>query len=171
MTDRDEHDTGGQRFSVLIAGGGVAGLEAAFALRELAGDRVAVTVLSTDEDFVYRPLSVGEPFNRSHAERHELAGLVSEAGAELVRGTLTSVDSEARIAHTAEARELSYDALLVATGRAPKRSPSTPPTSTSGAWTSCCTASSRTSRRGTPTSWRSSSLRRYRGRFPAMSWR
>jgi sulfide:quinone oxidoreductase len=116
MTDRDERDTGGQRFSVLIAGGGVAGLEAAFALRELAGDRVAVTVLSAGEDFVYRPLSVGEPFNRSHAEHYDLAGLVSEAGAELVRGTLTAVDCEARVAHTAEGGELSYDALLVAIG-------------------------------------------------------
>jgi sulfide:quinone oxidoreductase len=116
VSDKDERDTGGPRFSVLIAGGGVAGLEAAFALRELAGDRVAVTVLSADEDFVYRPLSVGEPFNRSHAAHYELAGLVSEAGAELVPGTLTVVDPEARVARTAEGAELQYDALLVATG-------------------------------------------------------
>jgi sulfide:quinone oxidoreductase len=116
MADKDERDTGGQRFSVLIAGGGVAGLEAAFALRELAGDRVAVTVLSADEDFVYRPLSVGEPFNRSNAEHYDLAELVSEAGAELVRGTVTAVDTEARVARTAEGGEFHYDALLVATG-------------------------------------------------------
>lgn len=116
MVDTDEPDTGKPRFSVLIAGGGVAGLEAAFALRELAADRVAVTVLSADEDFVYRPLSIGEPFNRSHAEHYDLAGLVTEAGAELVRGTLTDVDTEARIARTADGGQLSYDALLVATG-------------------------------------------------------
>jgi sulfide:quinone oxidoreductase len=116
MTDTDQRDSGEQRFSVLIAGGGVAGLEAAFALRELAGDRIAVTVLSAGEDFVYRPLSIGEPFNRSHAEHYELAGLTAEAGAELVPGTLAHVDTEARIARTAEGVELSYDALLVATG-------------------------------------------------------
>jgi len=116
MIDKDECDTGEQRFSVLIAGGGVAGLEAAFALRELAGDRVAVTVLSAGEDFVYRPLSIGEPFNRSHADHYDLAALTTEAGAELVHGTLTQVDTGARIAHTAEGGELSYDALLVATG-------------------------------------------------------
>jgi sulfide:quinone oxidoreductase len=116
MTDKHQHDLGGQRFSVLIAGGGVAGLEAAFALRELAGDRVAVSVLSAGEDFVYRPLSIGEPFNRSHAEHYELAELTTESGAELVHGTLAHVDSEARIAHTAEGAELHYDALLVATG-------------------------------------------------------
>lgn len=116
MTDKNQRDTGGQRFPVLIAGGGVAGLEAAFALRELAGDRVVVTVLSAGEDFVYRPLSIGEPFNRSHAEHYDLAGLATESGAELVHGTLARVDSEARIAHTAEGAELHYDALLVATG-------------------------------------------------------
>jgi sulfide:quinone oxidoreductase len=116
MTDRDERDTGGRRFSVVIAGGGVAGLEAAFALREVAGGRVAVTVLTAAEDFIYRPLAIGEPFNRSYAEHYDLAGLVSEAGAELVRGTVTHVDSEARIVRTAEGGELTYDALLVATG-------------------------------------------------------
>src|SRR5664279_774927 len=116
MVDTDEPDTGKPSFSVLIAGGGVAGLEAAFALRDLAADRVAVTVLSADEDFLYRPLSIGEPFNRSHAEHYDLAGLVTDAGAELVRGTLTDVDTEARIARTADGGQLSYDALLVATG-------------------------------------------------------
>ena len=33
-------------FRVLIVGGGVAGLEAALALRDLAGERVATTVLT-----------------------------------------------------------------------------------------------------------------------------
>ena len=33
-------------FRVLIVGGGVAGLEAALALRELAGERVATTLLA-----------------------------------------------------------------------------------------------------------------------------
>jgi sulfide:quinone oxidoreductase len=116
MIDRHERDTGGQRFSALIVGGGVAGLEAAFALRELAGHRVAVTVLSAGEDFIYRPSSIGEPFNGSHADHYDLAGLATEAGAELVHGTVTHVDSEARIVRTAEGGQLAYDALLVATG-------------------------------------------------------
>ena len=47
---------------VLIAGGGVAGLEAAFALRQIAGDRVTVQILAPASEFVYRPTSVGEPF-------------------------------------------------------------------------------------------------------------
>jgi sulfide:quinone oxidoreductase len=116
MADRDNGQPGDERFSVLIAGGGVAGLEAAFALQALAGDRIAVRLLSAGEEFIYRPLSVGEPFNRSHAEHYDLAGLTAAAGAELVRGTLTDVDTEARIARTDDGGQLSYDALLIATG-------------------------------------------------------
>jgi sulfide:quinone oxidoreductase len=42
-------------FHVLIAGGGVAGLEAALALRELAAEQVATTMIAPDPEFVYRP--------------------------------------------------------------------------------------------------------------------
>ena len=106
----------GGRFEVLIAGGGVAGLEAAFALQELARDRVQVRVISVGRDFVYRPLSIGEPFNRSYALHFELEPLVHAAGAELIRDALTSVDADARRVHLASGAELGYDALLVATG-------------------------------------------------------
>ncbi|MGI8711841.1 MAG: FAD-dependent oxidoreductase [Solirubrobacteraceae bacterium] len=116
MIDRHSHPEQDERFAVLIAGGGVAGLEAAFALRELAGDRVAITVMSDSDDFVYRPLSIGEPFNRSHAEHYGLAGLTAAAGAQLVRGTLAHVDVEQRVARTSDGAEMSYDALVVATG-------------------------------------------------------
>jgi sulfide:quinone oxidoreductase len=47
---------------VVIAGGGVAGLEAMLALRELAGDRVDIELLSPSDEFVYRPMLVAEPF-------------------------------------------------------------------------------------------------------------
>lgn len=116
MIDHRSHPEQDERFAVLVAGGGVAGLEAAFALRDLAGDRVAVTVMSDSDDFVYRPLSIGEPFNRSHAEHYPLAELTAAAGARLVRGTLAHVDVEQRVARSSDGAELSYDALLVATG-------------------------------------------------------
>ena len=54
---------------VLIAGAGVAGLEAALALRALAEDRVSVELVSPDPDFVYRPLAVAAPFRIGEARR------------------------------------------------------------------------------------------------------
>ena len=114
----EAHGQPNQPLKVVIAGGGVAGLEAAFALRELAGDRIQTTLLSPGEDFVYRPLAIGEPFSASRADRHPLAPLAAAAGAELVRDTLESVDAGAQIVRTGRGGQLPYDALVVALGAA-----------------------------------------------------
>src|ERR1700755_479647 len=98
---------------VIIAGGGVAGLESAFALHELAADHVAVTLIAPGEDFIYRPLSIGEPFSSSWAERYPLGPRTAPTGAELVSDTLASVDPEARTIRTGSGTELSYDALIL----------------------------------------------------------
>ena len=103
-------------FRVLIAGGGVAGLEAMLALRELAGDRVQMTVLAPNEHFVYRPLAVREPFSYGTARRYPLAPIVSDAGAELHAGELARVDRATQTAHTTDGAALEYDALLLALG-------------------------------------------------------
>jgi sulfide:quinone oxidoreductase len=119
MLTQDAPDTAAERsgrFEVLIAGGGVAGMEAAFALQYLASDRVRVRVVSAGTDFVYRPLAIGEPFNRSHAAHIPVAELVAEAGAELISDALVGVDVTARRAQLASGAEIEYDALLVATG-------------------------------------------------------
>jgi sulfide:quinone oxidoreductase len=102
--------------NVLIAGGGVAGLETALALQALAGDRTTVTVLAPDDDFVYRPMTVGEPFALPHAQRHALRAMVHDAGATLIDGQLAWVDADAQIAHTTSGKEVPYAALVVATG-------------------------------------------------------
>ena len=49
-------------FRVVIAGGGVAALEATLALRALAEEAVSIEVIAPERDFVYRPLSVAQPF-------------------------------------------------------------------------------------------------------------
>jgi sulfide:quinone oxidoreductase len=58
-----------EKLRVLIAGGGVAALETALALRELAPERVQVTIVAPNEEFVYRPMTVREPFSLSAASR------------------------------------------------------------------------------------------------------
>ena len=103
-------------FRALICGGGVAGLEAALALRTLEGAPVDVTVLAPDETFEVRAFSVGEPFALAPPRRVALAELAADAGAELRAGTLAAVDPGAHRVTTADGEELAYDALLIAVG-------------------------------------------------------
>jgi len=103
-------------FKVVIAGGGVAALEAALALRELAGDRVSITLVAPNAEFSYRPLSVREPFAYAKASQYPIAALATEVGAELVSDEFAWVDAAAQIIHTASAATVAYDALLLALG-------------------------------------------------------
>ncbi len=108
--------TGPSAFRVLVAGGGVAGLEALLALRDLAGDRVELTLLSPDAEFTYRPMAVAEPFAHGHAARHSLTDIARDLGVELVHGALAEVDATSSATVTATGERLPYDALLVAVG-------------------------------------------------------
>lgn len=105
-------------FRVLIAGGGVAGLEAVLALRDLLGKRVDLTVLTPEREFVYRPMAVGTPFGRGHARRHQLADIANQLGIRLVVDRLQRLDREAHTAVTASEERITYDALVVAIGAA-----------------------------------------------------
>jgi sulfide:quinone oxidoreductase len=80
---------------IVIAGGGVAGLEALLALRAIAGDRVRLTLIAPDPDFTYRPLAVAEPFALGHAHRVPLTRFAADAGAELVRDAVVGADAAA----------------------------------------------------------------------------
>lgn len=101
---------------VVIAGGGVAGLEALLALRAIAGDALDVTLVAPVPDFVYRPLATGDPFVVTHVERRPLAEIARDQDAELVTGSLAAVDTGARTANLSDGDELPYDHLLIAVG-------------------------------------------------------
>jgi len=101
---------------VLIAGGGVAALEAVLALQELAPGLREIVLLAPDRHFEYTPLSVAEPFDLGRAHRFELAEVLGPRGVEMVVDSLAAVDAERRQARTAGGLELPYDALLAATG-------------------------------------------------------
>jgi sulfide:quinone oxidoreductase len=103
-------------FNVVIAGAGVAGLEAALALSDLAGDAARTTIVAPEEEFVCRPMRVVEPFAYSSAPRYPIAPIAEDAGAELVNDSFKWLDPAARVVHTEAARELRYDALLLALG-------------------------------------------------------
>lgn len=100
----------------MIAGGGVAGLEAALALRDLAGERVATTMLAPEPEFVYRPLRVREPFGDPSARHYALDDIARDIGIELRQDAFKSLDPERRIVHTEAGEQETYDALLLALG-------------------------------------------------------
>jgi sulfide:quinone oxidoreductase len=103
-------------FRVLIAGGGVAGVEALLTLRALAGDRCDLTLADAQPDFVYRPMKVAEPFARGTAQRLAHADIARDAGARLVADAVVAIDDDARTATTESGQILRYDAILLATG-------------------------------------------------------
>ena len=101
---------------VLIAGGGVAGLETMMALHELAGPRVSVTLLCPTTEFVYKPLSVREAFGAGTASRHPLERIAADFGAELRHDSLSWVAPGQHAAFTESGAEIEYDVLVIALG-------------------------------------------------------
>ncbi|MGA2010121.1 MAG: FAD-dependent oxidoreductase [Solirubrobacteraceae bacterium] len=106
----------GERLHVVIAGGGFAALETVLALRELAGERVSITVLAPNPDLVYRPVTVAEAFGRAEARSFRIGEILADQNAEYRRDSLQSVDHGAGKAITAAGAEIPYDALVIASG-------------------------------------------------------
>lgn len=105
---------------VVIVGGGVAAVEAALALADLAGDRASIDVVAPDPDLVLKPLVVEEAFTGQPAESHELGPLLATVGANLVPGAMAAVDPAAREVELADGRRLGYDALVICVGGRPR---------------------------------------------------
>jgi sulfide:quinone oxidoreductase len=101
---------------VLIAGGGVASIEAALALRDLAGDRVAVEISSPRKDFSYRPFAVGDPYGAAEIPHYDLEDLAARCGAAFRLESVASIDVDAQRAISHDDRKISFDYLVVACG-------------------------------------------------------
>lgn len=101
---------------VLIAGGGVAALEAALALHALAPGRVKLTLIAPAADFIYQPMAVLEPFAHRSPRELPLKVIAAELDATLVADSVVAVDTAARVVRTGGERELPYDELVIAVG-------------------------------------------------------
>ena len=105
-----------EKLRVVIAGGGVAALETVLALAHLAPELTDVILIAPNPEFVYRPMTVREPFAYGQARRYPLAPIVHDAGAKLLADELVWVDAAKQIAHTEAGEEIAYDALMLALG-------------------------------------------------------
>ena len=106
-------------FRVVICGGGIAAVEGLLHLRRLAGKSVRVDLIAPNEELVYRPMTVGEPFALGPARRYPMRVIARDNDAVWIKDSLASVDSDARVVRTREGECVQFDALLIAIGGRP----------------------------------------------------
>src|SRR6186713_585893 len=94
VRDRPVARAAPRRHRVVIAGGGVGGLEALLALRDLAGDRVAVTILSPHRQFSLRAQSVHAAFGGPPPSSYDLPDVCGEHDSAYVPDVLVHVAQE-----------------------------------------------------------------------------
>jgi sulfide:quinone oxidoreductase len=112
---------GRARPRVVIAGGGVAGLETLLALRVLAGDRVDLTLVTPELRFVNRSMTVTRPFGPPGAHGVRMQDVTAQYGARWHRGSVDRVEHERRVVVMHAGDELAYDVLVLALGARPGR--------------------------------------------------
>ena len=103
-------------FRVVIAGGGIAALEAALALRELAAGLVDVTLVAPTDRFTFAPASVAAPFGKAVIRRFDLFRIANDLGARLVIGKVDAVEADSRRVILESGEAVSYNALVIAAG-------------------------------------------------------
>ncbi len=107
---------GEDRLPVVIAGGGVAALEAVLALRAQAGTSLPIEMVCPGDRFVYRPLAVLAPFVEMVPSTVELDRFAQEHDVLLHRDRAVSVQAQGRVVRTERGAAIGYRSLLVATG-------------------------------------------------------
>jgi sulfide:quinone oxidoreductase len=101
---------------VVIAGGGVAALEATLALEQYAHGRLHATVIAAQSEFSYRAARVVEPFSGPLAPTYSIDEVIEGTNSVRIQDQVTWVDPPAREVHTESGEAIRYDVLLLALG-------------------------------------------------------
>jgi sulfide:quinone oxidoreductase len=101
---------------VVVVGGGIAALELTLALRELAGDRVHITVVAPDPECHLRPLLVAEPLGAHAPRRPSLHEMAADVGFSFRQNGVIAVDAPERRVLLRGGGTLGYDSLVLAPG-------------------------------------------------------
>jgi sulfide:quinone oxidoreductase len=107
------------RNRVVIAGSGVAAVEAVLALRHLAGRGFDIELIAPAHTLVDKPASVATAFGFGPAPALDLEALARRYEVNLVHGELAAVDTGTRTVRLAGGSVHPYDYLLVAVGARP----------------------------------------------------
>lgn len=101
---------------VVVVGGGFGGLESAFYLKMRLGDRARMTLVSDEDQFLFKPNTIYIPFGLDpETLKIPLAQPAARKGIEFVRARATEVDPTAKKV-TAGGQTFPYDYLVLATG-------------------------------------------------------
>jgi len=115
---------------ILVVGGGPAGVFAAIAAkRQDPGASVSLITREACEPYEKPPLSKAVLLGRMSPEDAPIAGPKGIAGQDValeLGADCTAIDRDARAIVLADVRRLSYDALVLATGSAPREMPQLP---------------------------------------------
>ncbi len=101
---------------IVVVGGGIAALEFVLALRDLAPDGLAVTLVSPARELLVRPALVAEPLGAAEVTRHSLLEIAGELGVRFVRASVSAVDPRHRRVALRGGGTLPYDSLVLAPG-------------------------------------------------------
>ena len=101
---------------VVVAGGGIAGVEALLALRALTDDALTLTLVTPGEQLHYRPFTVLEPFSARATRHYGLEEICTDLDVRRYRDAVAAVDDEARELVTEGGERIAYDALVLAPG-------------------------------------------------------
>jgi sulfide:quinone oxidoreductase len=107
-----------ERFHVVIAGAGPAGVEAALRLHRIARPRVRLTIVAPEPRFLHLPPATAAPFAVRLTDRPPLKDRL--APVVLFRGAVASVSPSERELRLQDDGRIGYDALLVAVGGRPR---------------------------------------------------
>jgi len=103
--------------NVVVVGGGIGGLSAAFDLRHLLPKQHKVTLVSDKKDFFFVP-GWGPVFFGHKEMKHlllDLKSVVEPKGIEFIHGRVEAMDPEAQTI-TVNQQTLDYDYVTIATG-------------------------------------------------------
>jgi sulfide:quinone oxidoreductase len=104
---------------VVVAGGGVGGLETLVALRGLVGPSVALTLVAPEAHFTVRALDGLQPLGPGASQRYPLKELAADLEAAFLRDAVAGVEAGEHTVRLASGARLAYDVLVLAVGASP----------------------------------------------------
>ncbi|HYJ68818.1 MAG TPA: FAD-dependent oxidoreductase [Nocardioidaceae bacterium] len=105
------------RGHTVVLGGGFAGLETAFTLRQLAGDRASLSLVSDRDTFLFKPNTIYLPFGGDESKLHiPLRKPLGRRSISYVSGTVAGIDTDRETVDVSDGTRLRYDHLVIATG-------------------------------------------------------